>query len=165
MRATQFLRTMHADQKRRFKVLLSAPPAEAQRLWTELQPVLNLHEQIEDTLLYTPMREQHGPGTPLGDWHDEHERQVDLVKAMIADVGSLDAADPRWRMTVGKINDLLHKHIMEEELEVFPRVDQALGDEQSQQIGDRMQSMLDRGPVLGGVQAAVEASPVGKILR
>jgi hypothetical protein len=155
---------MHADQKRRFKRVLAAPPAQARQLWDELQPLLTLHEQIEDSLLYKPMLEQHGPGTPLGDWNAEHAAQVDLVKALLADLSAVDPAEPRWKLSVGKIHDLLHKHIMEEELEVFPRVDQALTPEQSDQVGSRMQSMLERGSTIGGVQAAIQASPVGKAL-
>ena len=54
---------------------------------------------------------------------------------------------------------------MEEELEVFPRIDQALSPDDSQRIGQRMQDMLERGPTVGAVAAAIEQSPIGKALR
>jgi hypothetical protein len=57
---------MHADQKRRFKIVLAASAEQAQQLWTDLQPMLDLHEQIEDAALYKPVLEEKGPGTPLG---------------------------------------------------------------------------------------------------
>jgi iron-sulfur cluster repair protein YtfE (RIC family) len=165
MGATQFLRKMHADQKRRFKCVLAAEPAQARHLWNELQPALTLHEQIEETLLYKPVLADMGPGTRLGDWNAEHELQVDMVQQLVKDASGLEPSDPRWRMTVSKIHDLLHKHIMVEELEIFPRIDQALSPDDSQRIGERMQDMLERGPTMGPVAAAIEQSPIGKVLR
>jgi hemerythrin-like domain-containing protein len=145
---------MHAEQKRRFKRILAADPDLALTLWQELQPLLTLHEQIEDELLYRPLLEQQGLGTPLGDWQPEHRTQVDAVQALVADSTQFPPADPRWCLCLAKIHDLLHKHIMEEELEVFPRVDQALGPDQSRRIGEQMQSMLDRGHRAAGLAAA-----------
>ena len=57
MNAIQLLRHMHADTKVRFKVVLAAQDAaERQAQWQALQPLLDLHEQIEDQFVYTPLR-------------------------------------------------------------------------------------------------------------
>ena len=69
MNAVQLLRQMHADTKVRFKIILSATDtAVAGKQWAALQPMLELHEHLEDTYVYTPVAEECGPGTPLGDW-------------------------------------------------------------------------------------------------
>src|SRR3569833_4323292 len=87
MEATRFLRKMHTAQKIRYKQILSTRDAtEAGRLWSELQPVLNLHEQIEDTYLYGPISKQMGPGTPLGDWAVVYDTEVAEVKAVLGDL-------------------------------------------------------------------------------
>jgi hemerythrin-like domain-containing protein len=87
------------------------------------------------------------------------------VRELVRKLSSIEITDPRRRMTVGKIHDLLHKHMMDEELQIFPRIDQELSPEQSDQLAGRMQSMLERGPVMAGIQSAVEASPLGKVLE
>jgi hypothetical protein len=159
MDATRFLRRMHADQKMQFKRVLSSPDAaQAARLWQALQPVLTLHEEIEDMHLYRPMLRDQGLATPLGDWQVRHDLQVQAVKAMIAEADKLEPGDALWRMSIAKIHDMLQKHIMEEELEVFPRVDQAWDLPHRQQIGEDMQAMLDRGPALATASGIAQSA-------
>ena len=78
-------------------------PAEAQQLWLDLQPTLDLHEELEDEFVYAPLTEEYGPGTPLGDWLGRHDSEVAIVKQLVAKVETQQAGTPEWRMAVSQV--------------------------------------------------------------
>jgi len=145
MNAIRLLREMHADTKLRFKVILAADDsATAQRLWEELQPLLDLHEQLEDEFVYTPVAEEMGPGTPLGDWAVRHDADVSVVKELIAATNQLDAKRPEWRMSIGRVMDTLSRHVMDEEGQVFGRIEQIWGPPRLESVGADMSARLSK---------------------
>ena len=145
MHAIQLLRVMHSDAKMRFKLVLGVDDAaKAAEQWAALQPKLDLHERLEDEFLYTPLHAEMGPGTPLGDWDAIHEADVALVKQLIAASNKAPAGSPEWRMLVGAINDALSKHVMAEEGQIFPRIEQVWGLERLRKAGQAMQATIDR---------------------
>jgi hypothetical protein len=144
MNAIHILRRMHADSKVRFKLILGADdPKQAADQWRALQPLLQLHEQLEDTYVYTPLFEEMGPGTPLGDWFIQHEADVDTVTGFIEAAGQLDPATPEWRATIGTIMDVLNKHVTDEEGQIFGRIEQVWNPERLEQAGQQMARDLD----------------------
>ena len=87
---------MHSDTKFQLKSILGiADPAEAQQLWLDLQPTLDLHEELEDEFVYAPLAEEYGPGTPLGDWLGRHDSEVAIVKQLVAKVEAQQAGHAR----------------------------------------------------------------------
>jgi Hemerythrin HHE cation binding domain len=140
MNALQLLRQMHADTKVRFKVILAAEDATiAAAEWRALQPLLELHEQLEDQFVYTPAAEQSGPGTPLGDWSIQHDADVFVVQELVQSVDQADPATPDWRMSVGRVMDALAKHVMDEEGQIFGRIEQLWGPERLARVGAEME--------------------------
>src|SRR4051794_26742858 len=128
MHALQLLREMHAEAKTRLRVILASEDAsEADRLWRQLMPVLELHEQLEDQYVYTPVAGESGPGTPLGDWDVRHEADVAVVKRLIAELDQLAAGSAEWRQQLGTIADTLMRHVTDEEGQVFGRIEQFWG--------------------------------------
>jgi hypothetical protein len=144
MNAIQLLRRMHADTKTRFKIILgSDDPAAAAEQWQALQPLLELHEQLEDEFLYTPLFEEIGAGTPLGDWDLEHEADVAAVKLLIETTAHFDPTTPEWRMSVARVMDALNKHVTEEEGQIFGRIEQIWAPERLEEAGARMENLKD----------------------
>ncbi|MDQ6675133.1 MAG: hemerythrin domain-containing protein [Chloroflexota bacterium] len=144
MNAIQLLRQMHADSKVRFKVILGAvDPKQAAAQWGVLQSLLELHEQLEDDFVYTPLFEEMGPGTPLGDWSFQHDADVATVKQFIQAAGQLEPATPAWRATIGTIMDALNKHVMDEEGQIFGRIEQVWDSARLEQAGQQMEKMKD----------------------
>jgi hypothetical protein len=150
--ALQLLRQMHADTKMRFKLILGADnPEQAAERWRALQPLLELHERMEDQVVYTPLFQELGPGTPLGDWTLQHDADVGTVEALVAATAELDPATPEWRTAIGTIADVLNKHVMEEEGHIFGRVEQIWGASRLEEAGqqmERMQARRGRGAVV-----------------
>jgi hypothetical protein len=145
MNAIQLLREMHADTRVRFKVILSLADARAAASqWQALQPLLDLHEQLEDEFVYAPLFEEMGPGSPLGDWEIVHEADVAIVKQLILATDQLEAGTPEWRMSVARVMDALSKHVTDEEGQIFGRIEQVWGLERLAEAGAGMQKLKDR---------------------
>jgi hypothetical protein len=142
MNAIRLLRAMHADVKTRLKIILgTADAARAQALWQELEPTLHLHEQLEDQFLYTPLLEELGPTSPLGEWEARHMAEVELAQDLIAVVNQLEAGTPEWRMAVGRVMDVLHKHVTNEEGQIFGRIEGLWDEPRLEQAGAQMVHM------------------------
>jgi hypothetical protein len=60
MDAIQFLKQEHKKAKATLKKVLKASPESRGALWTELEPELKAHEQIEDACLYGPLAREAG---------------------------------------------------------------------------------------------------------
>ena len=145
MNAIQLLRNMHADTKLRFKIILGTDdPRVADQRWRTLQPVLKLHEEIEDTLVYLPLRQEMDPGTPLGDWAVQHDADVEYVEQLIQASRDLAPATPDWRMCVARVMDALSKHVVDEEGQIFGRVEQVWDAARLKQAGAQMQELIDQ---------------------
>lgn len=143
MNALELLRQMHADTRVRFKVILGTQDAAAALAeWRALRPLLALHEQLEDEFVYTPAAEETGPGTPLGDWLMQHDAEVAVVEGFIAAVDEADPASPEWRMHVGRVMDALSRHVMDEEGQIFGRIEQLWGPERLASVGAAMQHAM-----------------------
>jgi hypothetical protein len=143
MNVIHILRTMHADTKMRFKLVLGADdPATAGRLWAALQPVLKLHEDLEHQFVYGPLQQEMPSGTPLGDWEARHARDVTIVQQLIDASTSLKPGTFEWRTCVGQVMDALNKHVTDEEGQIFPRIEQVWDTGRLDQAGRQMQKLL-----------------------
>ena len=144
MNAIHQLRTMHADTKVHFKLILGTDdPASAKVQWEALQPLLALHEQLEDQILYTPLFEEMGAGTPLGDWEIQHDADVAIVQDLIRAASQLDPTSPEWRMAIGRVMDALNKHVNDEEGQIFGPIEEIWGPVRLDEVGEQMQHMKE----------------------
>jgi hypothetical protein len=145
MNAVQLLRTMHADTKVHFKLILGTDDAaSAKHQWETLQPLLTLHEQLEDQFLYTPLFEEMGLGTPLGDWEIRHDADVAIVQELIRAASQLDPTSPEWRMAIGRVMDALNKHVNDEEGQIFGPIEEVWGPERLEEAGKKMQHLREQ---------------------
>jgi iron-sulfur cluster repair protein YtfE (RIC family) len=153
MNAIHLLRGMHAASKMQFKIILGTDdPAQAGDLWKALQPVLELHEALEDELLYGPLQAELGDGTPLGDWEMQHAADVEIVQELVGTAQNLEPGTPAWRMCIATISDALRRHIMDEEGQIFPRIEQLWGSARLEEVGAQMQAATDK--ATGGARSA-----------
>jgi hemerythrin-like domain-containing protein len=138
--AIMLLMHMHREAKQQFSAILGASDNQrALQMWQRLQPVLKVHEQMEEQYLYDPLRAQQGAESELGKWEPQHERDVEQVEALIASADTLDANSGSWRDQIRRIADTLSQHIAEEESTIFPRIQQVWSPDQLQRAGQQMQ--------------------------
>ncbi len=140
--AIDLLKQMHVEAKGQLaQILATGNPQQAGDMWQKLQPVLKVHEQMEETYLYRPLQQQRGQGTELGSFEPEHHQEVANLESIIGEIGRLDPADTAWRMRVQQFKDTLERHIREEETEIFPKIQQVWTREQLDVAGRQMETM------------------------
>lgn len=142
MDAIQFLKQEHKKAKAALKKVLKASPETRGDLWTELEPELEAHEQIEDACLYGPLARGEGKrDAKLAAWRGKHQKEVERVEGLVKQVDSLDPAEPAWLAKVKAIGASLEKHIREEEGEIFPRIGKAWDKARLEEAGAEMAEM------------------------
>ncbi len=144
MNAIEFLKAEHRKAKGAFGKLLRAPAADRGQLWETLKPELELHEQIEEACLYTPLTQDGSKDPELATWAERHREEVDKVAAMIDETGELNPEEPRWMAKIKTIHQSLQDHIREEEDDILPRLSQVWDASRLAQAGRDMSEMKEK---------------------
>jgi hemerythrin superfamily protein len=140
--AIDLLMHMHREAKQQFAQILGESDGQrAALMWRQLQPILKVHEQMEEQYLYDPLKAEQGGNTELGAWEPQHEREVNEVEQMIAQAQQMEQGAAGWRDQIRLISDTLAEHIAEEEGTIFPRIRQVWDEQKLQQAGMQMQQM------------------------
>jgi iron-sulfur cluster repair protein YtfE (RIC family) len=135
--AILILKQMHDDVKGKVEELLHTYyPFQAQELWRQLQPVLNRHEQIEETYVYGPLRRD--SGALLVECVKRHDQQVKHVRRLIQEANALEPVDSRWHTLLTRVRDALGEHIREEEEHIFPRIEHIWGASRREEVGQQI---------------------------
>jgi hemerythrin superfamily protein len=142
MDAIQFLKQEHQKASAAFAKVLRASPAARGHLWTKLQPVLEIHEKIEDAHLYGPLSHDAGKmDSKLAAWRKRHQNEVDKVEGLMEDMAALAPEDAPWLAKLKTVHASLAKHIREEEQDIFPRIKKVWDEIRLKQAGTGMKAM------------------------
>src|SRR4030095_8491478 len=142
MDAIQFLKQEHQKAKAAFEHLLKAAPEARGKLWTKLQPELEVHEKIEDGELYEPLARDAGKtDSILAEWRKKHQTEVDKVEGLIKEMGKLDPEEASWLTKLKAVHASLESHIREEEQDIFPRISKAWDETKLEHARTEMQEM------------------------
>jgi iron-sulfur cluster repair protein YtfE (RIC family) len=133
---------MHEDMKGQFEELLHTYyPFQAQEFWRELQPVLNRHEQIEETYVYGPIRQDSDAGAALAECVERHDQEVEHVQQLIHEANAFESVDGRWHTQLVRVRDAVGEHIREEEEQFFPRIEQIWGASRLEESGRQIEQL------------------------
>jgi len=142
MDALDFLKQEHEKAKAAFAKIEGAAADERGRLWNELRPELEVHEQIEETCLYDPVEADLGDRDQvLAGWNARHQAEVDDVEELLEAIDELDPHDPEWLATIVEVRSALERHIREEEGNIFPRISRGWERSRREQAGASLQQM------------------------
>jgi len=142
MDALTFLKQEHLTAKAAFAKIEGAPAADRGRLWNELKPELEVHEQIEEACVYGPVAEEVGAKDPaLAEWKERHQAEVEEVGEIFEDIEELDSGEPEWLAMVAEVRSSLETHIREEEGDIFRRIAEAWDSSRLEQAGAQLQQM------------------------
>jgi len=93
------------------------------------------HSVAEEMFVYPAMREHLADGeAQVQDDIEEHQQLVEVMK----ELEDVDAADPRFLETLGRLEGVLRHHITDEETEQFPRLRAQLTREQLVEMGTKV---------------------------
>lgn len=142
--ALKLLIQMHDEAKAAFGEILEAgDTGEGRDLWRSLQPVLTVHEEMEDRYLYGPLQTEAPDDSVLRDWEAVHEHQVAELNELIAETDHLEL-HASWPELIETIRETLERHVAREEGVIFPRIREAWGETRLAEAGRRMRELKDR---------------------
>ncbi len=151
MKATTLLERQHRKVEAIFKKLESGR-AKAEPLVIELATDLLAHMAIEQDIFY-PAIKAVDEDLVLESFEEHAVAQVALKRLVEA-----DPDDKAFKAKVIVLKELIQHHVEEEEEELFPKVEKALGEEKLVFLGKQMKAAFDE-----AVEAGYEgALPKGK---
>lgn len=100
------------------------------QLWPEIRRELLSHEQAEMREVY-PVLRTHDETRALADHHDAEARELEQL---IANIHELAAGSPAWREPYQQLIDKVIHHAREEENDIFPKAQDAIGKDQAEAL-------------------------------
>lgn len=147
MKATSLLEKQHRKVEATFKKLESGKP-EALPLLTELANDLVAHMAIEQLIFYPAVRRI--KEDLILESYEEHAVAELALKRLLG----TDPHDATFTAKVTTLKELILHHAKEEEEELFPAVEKALGDEELVSLGKEMKVAFEQA-LAEGFEAAL----------
>lgn len=171
MKATELLKKQHEDVDRLFNALQRAKSRDKARLFTELATKLVAHDAIEREIFYPACEKHMGLFEELAEGIVEHG-----VVEFCLHRADTARGTTNFDHCLKVLRELLEHHIEEEEEELFPKVERALGAGRLEQLAEKMEAAFDekleedfRKPLLANLRrvlaGGVKASPRGDAKR
>lgn len=137
MKATTLLEKQHRKVEAIFKKLESGK-GDASPLLTELANDLVAHMAIEQTIFYPTARSV--KEDLILEAYEEHAVAELALKRLLA----TKPEDVTFKAKVTTLKELIAHHVKEEEEELFPKVEKALGEEKLDALGKEMKAAFER---------------------
>jgi hemerythrin superfamily protein len=140
MKATDLLERQHREVEKLFEALSDErDAAKKTEIFEELASMLVAHDAIERELFYPACEKSMGMTNLLGESLVEHGViEFSLYEADRAQ------SKPDFAFKCQVLEEMVEHHVDEEEEELFPEVEKALGDEQLEELGQRMEQRFER---------------------
>lgn len=137
MKATELLLNQHREVDKLFEQLEEAEDADKKAVREELAQNLVAHSTIEKEILY-PAAKQALPDV-IGEAYVEHG----LVEYTLAQLLSTRANDESFKAKVTVLKEVVTHHVKEEETEMLPKLEGALGDARNEELGAQMEARFE----------------------
>ncbi|TDC60993.1 hemerythrin domain-containing protein [Micromonospora sp. KC207] len=132
------LKEDHKEMRRLFRAFQDAedgPASQRQKLVGQILEALTVHTYLENEVMYPQVRKL------LPDLEDdilESYEEHHVADLLCAELATMDADDDHFNAKTTVLIENVEHHVEEEEQEWFPKVREALGRKQLQEIGERM---------------------------
>ncbi|MGX4654162.1 hemerythrin domain-containing protein [Micromonospora sp. SCSIO 07396] len=144
--AIVLLKEDHKEMRRLFREFEKAqegPASRRRKLVDEIVAALTTHTYLENEVMYPEVL------TLLPDLEDdilESYEEHHVADVLCAELAAMDAADDHFVAKTTVLIENVEHHVEEEEQEWFPKVREALGRNQLQEIGERMIALRPDAP-------------------
>jgi hemerythrin superfamily protein len=112
---------------------VKADPSKRAELWPKIRQELTSHEKGELREVYPVLREY----AETRVFADRHQAEADELSAQIDRIHGLDMAAPAWEREFDRLIQLVEAHVREEENEIFPAAQDAIGADRAKEIEPR----------------------------
>ena len=159
MNPISILVSEHRRMEKMLSALLEAEAAERSELWQEAADTLAAHVLVEEEHFYPAVRARRTEDILL----ESLEEHLSL-KRLVADLLELDVHDIRWEAKLHVLKEQVEHHHMEEEKNLFPKVEKCFDADALSALGDQIARELDllraRSPRIGFARGVAEAAPL-----
>ncbi|EYF03604.1 hemerythrin domain-containing protein [Chondromyces apiculatus] len=139
MKATELLKTQHKEVDALFEKIKEAKPEEARGLVEQLATSLVAHSNIEKEIFYPSVRNAL-EDAKLHEAYDEHA----LVEFQLQKLLTTAPGDESFHARCDVLKEVVTHHVKEEEKEMFPQIEQRVGEEQLEQMGQQMEMRFEQ---------------------
>jgi iron-sulfur cluster repair protein YtfE (RIC family) len=147
MSATKLLEKQHRHVESIFSKL-EAGGSDAEELVTQLANELAAHMTIEQEIFYPAI--QNVDRKQVFESYEEHALAEFALKRLLA----ADTESDEFQARVTALKELIEHHVKEEEEELFPEVEKALGKDKLEELGAQMHEQFEK-VVAAGFDSAV----------
>ena len=130
----ELLKADHRKVEALFDRLEKASGKRKLNVFAEIKSELELHTHIEETILYPALEKPQDTHDLTLEAYEEH----DVVKKLLAQLSDNQSADEEWQAKAKVLRENVEHHVEEEEGELFDKADDALEDEELEELGDRL---------------------------
>ncbi len=140
MEAFELLKADHLKVAELFEQLEAASGKEKMNVFNQIKMELELHTHIEEKIFYPALEKPAETHDLTLEAYEEH----DVVKKLLRELSRARTPNEEWEAKAKVLQENVEHHVEEEENELFPKADSALGDEELQELGDRMAAEKQR---------------------
>jgi hemerythrin-like domain-containing protein len=132
----ELLKTDHRKVEQLFSQLESASGKRKLEVFKQIKTELELHTQIEEKIFYPALEEPEETHDLALEAYEEHA----VVKDLLKQLGRARTANDEWEAQAKVLQENVEHHVEEEENELFEKAQAALGEEELEELGDRMEA-------------------------
>lgn len=136
MDAFSLLKADHQKVAELFEQLESAGGQGKLRVFEQIKTELELHTHIEEKIFYPAVEKPEETHDLTLEAYEEH----DAVKQLLRELSRARTANAEWQAKAKMLQENVEHHVEEEENELFPKAESALGNEEIERLGERMEA-------------------------
>ena len=140
MDAFNLLKADHRKVEELFSQLESARGQAKMRVFEQIKTELELHTHIEETIFYPALEEPKQTHDLTLEAYEEH----DVVKNLLQELSRAKSPTEEWEAQAKVLQENVEHHVEEEENELFPKAEAALGEDEIETLGEQMESEKER---------------------
>jgi hemerythrin superfamily protein len=133
MKVTDLLQQDHRKVEDLAGKIEESSGAEQATLASQIIAELKAHTEAEEHVLYPGIRDEVGD-----DLVDESIEEHHVVDVLIGEMDPLEVGSDEWMAKFTVMKENVEHHVEEEEQEMFPDLEEKLGDERLEQLGDEL---------------------------
>ena len=135
MNAIELLKTDHNTVSRLFQKVKATEESEHKELFEQIREELEIHTHIEETIFYPKVKEEKELEDLVLEGIEEHHQAKIFLRELSALTDDSEKFEPKLKVLM---EDIEH-HVMEEEGEMFPKVQELFDEATLEELGAEMQ--------------------------
>jgi len=140
MDAFNLLKADHRKVAELFEELEAANGKAKLQVFEQIKTELELHTHIEEKIFYPALEKPRETHDLTLEAYEEH----DVVKKLLKELSKAKSATDEWEAQAKVLRENVEHHVEEEENELFPKAESALGEDKIEALGEQMAAEKER---------------------